>query len=247
MIAPAPLPSAPLAEPSSWDAARAGFVVGASRLVHRSTALAAILAASLGLAGGLVERRVTSAHAVDRALSGAFGLVIPLVAVALVGRVTGRARLGDRAFRVARFGLDGRPVALGLVASAAATSAAVAVIGASCALLSARSPGAPPLALDLFATAWIAALTGAAYAAWCAFGATFLRAGRGRFVPLVIDLALGGAGGALGLALPRAHAAILLGAAPAADLPAYACGPALALMTIALAAGAAARSARPGR
>ncbi len=64
---------------------------------------------------------------------------------------------------------------------------------------------------DLLVSGWIGALTGAAYAGWFSLGATFFRRGVGRFVPLAVDLLLGGSAGVIGALLPRGNAVNLLG------------------------------------
>jgi hypothetical protein len=77
----------------------------------------------------------------------------------------------------------------------------------------AHAASSPPFAGDAFTSAWIAALTGAAYAGWFALGATFGRRGGGRWLPLLADFAIGGSLGLAGAVLPRANALSLLGGA----------------------------------
>jgi hypothetical protein len=196
-----------------------GFAVGRERLRRRRVALAALLGAALVAAGALVERRAGALFAVDRALLGTFRLVIPLVSFGIATEAAGRGTLSEGALPVARFGAPGRAVALGLVASGTLAASVLGALFATGSVALARAPGAPPFFGDAITSAWIGALTAAAYVAWFSLGSTFLRHGRGRFIPLVVDFLFGGSAGVIGAALPRGNALNLLGGAAPLHLP----------------------------
>ncbi len=233
--------SAPVAEARTSEVAASGLALGArgalARLASRSGALVAVAALGLAAVAGYLERRAAAAQAVDRALASVFDLVIPLLTFALVTIAIGRRRLQDAAWPIARFGADRRFVALGQVVAAAGLAAGLAAAAAALAVVTAHGPTSSPLALDAATSAWIGALTAVAYAGWFSLGATFLRAGGGRMVPLVADFLVGDLG-LLGWVLPRGLAANLLGLV-ASGLPqrsASAVLAATAAVTIALAA-----------
>lgn len=196
-----------------------GFAMARARILRRPIALTAVLGASLVVVAGLVERRVGSAGAVDRALAGTFNLVIPLVTFAVVTEAAGRHNLREGVWSAARHGVARRGVALGAVAAAAVASAALAALYAVVAVVVAHAPGNPPLITDAFTSAWVAALAAAAYTGWFALGSTFGRRGGGRWVPLVVDFVVGASTGIAGALLPRANAASLLGGAAPLALP----------------------------
>jgi hypothetical protein len=189
-----------------------GFAMGRARILRRPTALAALLGAVLVVVSALIERRMGSAGAVDRALAGTFNVVVPLLTFGIAGEVSARGNLRDTVWSAARYGVARRDVALGAVGAAAAASALLAGLLAALAVLVAHADGNPPLGRDVFTSGWIAALTALAYTGWFALGATFGRRGGGRWAPLLADFVLGSAGIA-GAALPRANAASLLGGA----------------------------------
>ena len=203
---------------SLWTGIALGAQVGLRRLVRRSTWMAVFLGVALTLVGAIIERRVSSVGAVDRALHISVGIILPLVVFALVAGVTGRAPLRDACWSVARFGAARRDVALGIVASTAAVAVGVSLLIVIAAVVAAHSPASPPLVRDALTSAWIGALTGAAYAGWFTFGATIFARGGGRYIPLAIDLVLGGSGGLVGAVLPRGNAQNLLGGIPAFGL-----------------------------
>jgi hypothetical protein len=188
-----------------------GFATGVRRLLRRSTLVTALLAFALALAGGVIERRVTSAGAVDRSLLATFRLVVPLFVFALAVQVTERHALREAAWPVARYGAARRDVALGLAGALVVAALASGALLAIVAVISAHAPVAPPLLRDAFTSGWIGALTAAAYAGWFALGATFFERGRGVWAALVLDFLLGGGAGFVATLLPRAHARSLLG------------------------------------
>lgn len=212
------------------------------RLTGRTGIAVGVAAIALAAVAGALHRDATAAQAVDRALASIFDLVIPLATFALVSAAIGRQRLQDAAWPLARFGADRRAVALGTIATSAAVSAAVAAVASVLGVVAAHGPTSPPLAADAATTAWIAALTAAAYAAWFALGATFLRFGGGRVAVLIVDFFLG-AVGLVAWVLPRGLALNLLGFA-ATELPQRGASGALVLTTAAAAALAAWRCGR---
>jgi ABC-2 type transport system ATP-binding protein len=196
-----------------------GFATGRARIARRPTAVSALLGAALVLVAALVERRVGSAGAVDRALAGAFNVVVPLVSFGVAAEVCARGNLRDGVWAVARYGIARRDVALGAIGAGLCASAALSALCTLLAVGVAHAAGNPPLFRDAITSAWIAALTAAAYTSWFCAGATFGRRGGGRWVPLVGDFVLGSAPGVVGAILPRAHAANLLGGAAPLGLP----------------------------
>jgi hypothetical protein len=193
---------------------RFGFGMAGHRLRRRRTALLGLLAVALTVSGAVIERRFGSAGAVDRALESTFRLVIPLATFAVVAEVSGRARLREAAWPAARYGALHRDVALGMVAAAAVTSALLGALLAALSVLVAHTPRAPPLAADALLSGYIGAITAFAYTGWYALGATFMRLGRGRFIPLIADFVIGGSVGMAGALLPRGNAVSLIGGAP---------------------------------
>ena len=197
--------------PSLLHGARVGLALSARRLLRRRALAALGLGAALVLTSALIEVSVTSAAAVDRALTATFRLVIPLVTFALAAEASDRDHLRDAAWPAARFGLGRGAVALGLTAASLLATAAAGALLAVIAVIAAHTPAAPPLARDALTSAWIGALAGAAYGGWYALGGTFLRRGQGRLAPLLADLFLGGSTGLLGALLPRGNALNLIG------------------------------------
>lgn len=191
-------------------AMRIGLEASLSRLRSRGTSLTLLLGTGLVAVSAMVERRVTIADAVDRTLQATFTLVVPLASFAITAQALGRTRLGDAAWSAARYGVARRDVALGMIAAASLASAAISALFAALSVILAGA-GVAAIAGDVFTSAWIAALTGAAYTGWFALGATFGKRGGGRFVPLFLDFAIGGTAGIAGAILPRANAASLLG------------------------------------
>lgn len=194
-------------------ALRLGAAMARDHLLSRATALVVILALALVVAGAAIERARTTAGAVDRALDGAFGLVVPLVVLALVGRATARGRLDEAAWPAARFGVARRDVALGIVVVAAVASALVVAVLAATTVIVAGSGGSVGVARDALVSAWIGAVTALAYVGWLALASTLLPRGWGRIVFIVFDLLAGGSDGVLGAVLPRGPAHALLGGA----------------------------------
>jgi hypothetical protein len=189
------------------------------RLLGRRAALLGLLALALTVSGSVIERRFGSAGAVDRALESTFRLVIPLLTFAIVAEASERSRLREAAWPAARYGALHRDVVLGIVAAAVLAAAASGAVLAALAVLLAHTPSAPPLAADALLSAWIGAITALAYTGWYALGATFLKRGRGRFIPLIADFVVGGSAGIAGALFPRGNASNLLGGAAPLRLP----------------------------
>lgn len=215
----------------------AGFLEAKRRLLTRSIALTSGLALALTMVGALIERGVEATGAADRALVGCMGLVVPLATFAVVAIATGRQRLGEAAWPLARFGLSRRAVTLGMCA---AIALAAAVLAALCAALTVFVASGPALE-DAGISAWIGALGALAYAGWFSLGATFLRRGLGRFVPLVLDFVVGGSQTFAGALFPRGHLTHLIGGPPPIELAPSSSSLCLLAMAIALALGAASR------
>jgi hypothetical protein len=110
-------------------------------------------------------------------------------------------------------------VVLGIIAAAALASAASGALLGALSVLLAHTPSAPPLLADAFLSAWIGAITALAYTGWYTLGATFLKQGRGRFIPLVADFLIGGTAGLAGAIFPRGNAGSLLGGSAPFRLP----------------------------
>jgi hypothetical protein len=157
---------------------------------------------------------------------------LPFLALAIVGEVTERGRLDDAAWPAARFGVARRDVALGLVISAAIVTATAGAVVAAVSVAVAHGPADPPLVADALKCAWIAALTSAAYVGWFAFGSTFGKRGRWRWLPLVIDLVFGAAGGVVGAILPHGNALNLLGGRAPFDMAQQTSSVLLVIMTL---------------
>lgn len=221
-----------------------GWRFGLARLRHRAFFAVSGLALSVALVGALIERRVTSSGSLDRTLEVEFRLVVPLFVFAVVGIALGRRQPATLVTRVTRFGAPSRETTLGLVAAIVAVSALACGVVVALSVLVAHGHGGASLPSELFTATWIAVLTGAAYAAWYSFGATFFRRGGGRVVPLVLDFVVGGAGFA-GAILPRGNALNLLGFDAPMGLAQRASSVMLVATAVALGVGAALRSRSP--
>ena len=218
-----------------------GFAIARAQILRRPVALSAVLGAALVVVAAIIERRVGSAGAVDRALAATFNVVVPLSAFGVAAEASGRRNLRDAVWPAARYGVARRDVALGAIVAAALASAALGALFAALAVVAAHGEGNPPLARDLLTSGWIAALTSAAYTGWFMAGATFGRRGGGRWVPLLLDFAIGGSAGLAGAVLPRANAVCLLGGAAPLGMPQATSCPVLAAGAAVLAGVAALR------
>ncbi|MEO7331304.1 MAG: hypothetical protein ABI193_22200 [Minicystis sp.] len=215
---------------------RAGAILARDRLLRRPTALTVLLGAALVLVGAMIEVRVGSAGAVDRALAGTFRLVIPLVCFALAAEAGGRGNLREGLWPLARYGLNRRDLALGVLLVTLAASALVAALFAATSVLLAHAPSSPPLFIDTFQSAWIGALTGLAAAAWLGLAGTFGKRGWARFLPVLADFLLGGSTSFVAALFPHAHAVNLLGGTAPLHLSQPQSSAILLLMTLVLSA-----------
>jgi hypothetical protein len=196
---------------ASIRALRAGFSLGWKRLPPRTLGLTAVFGAALAVMVGAVERRAGSLGAVDRSLTGTFGLVIPLVTFTVVFRGSGQTNLGDGLWTLARYGLSRRVLAMGTVVTLTLASSSLAALFGILAVVSAGGHSLAELSGDALTSAWIGALTSAAYVGWFATFATFGRRGGARIVPLLADYATSGSTFAFAAVFPRMHAVNLLG------------------------------------
>ncbi|MGK4005946.1 hypothetical protein WMF31_25215 [Sorangium sp. So ce1036] len=223
-------------------AVRLGMEMAGSRLRARRPLLSLGLGLSLAIAAAVIEVSFGSSGAVDRALLATFRLILPLTLFALAADAARRTTLRDAAWPAARFGAPSHHVALGIALATALAGALVGALLALAVVVIARSPGDAPFVRDVLISGWVGALTGAAYAGWFSFGATFLRHGRGRFVLLAADFLLGGSAGVAGALLPRGHAVNLLGGPAPLGLGQPASAGLLALSALFLVLASAARS-----
>lgn len=225
----APPPPAPRAA-----AIRLGAAAARARILRRPTALAVLLGLALIVVSTVIERRLGSAGAVSRVLGSTFRLIIPLATFGVAAAATGHDRLREAVWPLARYGAARRHIAFGTLLAAIAASAVLAALFAVVSVVLAHSPGEPPLLRDAFQSAWIGALTASAYAAWFCLGAVFWKRGRGRFLPLLLDVLVGGSTGLLGAVFPRGNAENLLGGAAALHLSQPASSAILALSAASL-------------
>ncbi len=175
------------------------------------------LATVVTLLGLLLEHRAEPSSSADNALvSVAFGIVIPLFCLSAVSRAFPE-RLDQSAAPLTRHGADRRWLLLGATSAlfastgcvGAALAGAVRALGGS---VVARGTG------DVLACIWIGGLAAVTYSAWFLLGATFGARGRGRWVALLLDWALGIGTGLVALPWPRGHLRSLLGGAQVAGL-----------------------------
>lgn len=208
IVLDAPPPASPIV------ALRIGASMASARILGRGLVLTILLGAALVWISALVERRLTALGAVDRTLAATFNLVVPLASFAIAALATGRRSLRDAVWSAARYGVARRDVALGTIGAAAVMSAAICAALGAFSVLAARGGAG-----DAITSAWIAALTAAAYASWFSLGATFGRRGGGRLAVLLVDFAIGGSTTIAGALLPRGNAQSLLGGPAPLHLP----------------------------
>jgi hypothetical protein len=225
----------------AWAAVLAGAKLGLARLRCAELGWIVVLSLLVALATGFIERRTAPFGAPDRALEVVFRWILPLQSFAVLGLALGRARLGESVWCLARFGYARRDVGTGLQLSAMVVAALAGVATVTFALGAAYGARAG-LGRDLATSGWIAALGAAAYVAWFAAGATALRCGRGRWLPLLCDFVLGSGAGWWALPWPRCHLRNLIGGAPPLGLAQGASSVLLAGMTVVLLLGASLRS-----
>lgn len=159
------------------------------------------------------------------------GVTVPFLAFAVVRAVLGGAGLARATRPLTILGAPPAQTAGALAAVAIAVSAIACAIAGLAAVVATHGPADPPLAGDLFATTWVSALGGAAYAALFVLGGAFGRHGGGRALAFALDWMLGQEGSATAAFTPRAHLRSLLGGPAIESLP----GRASALLLVVLA------------
>jgi hypothetical protein len=175
-------------------------------------------------------------HAADHAMLDAYGpLVLPLLAYAMVGAITGPSSLSRSVAPLVAFGVSpARAASAAVVVAVVACTAAAACLAAGVDVL-AHGSADPPLWRDSMASAYAGGLGGAAYAAWLMLGTSVGKQGGGRLAFLLADWVLGANDGAAALVTPRGHLRNLLGGTPPMDLPQRASAAALVVLAIACA------------
>ena len=193
--------------------------IPALRLVRTPRAWIPIAAWTLlAIVIALSSRARGATTGADHVMRGAFAFfVLPLVAYGVVGATLGSAGLRGGIRGVVALGAAPRRAALASVLVAITTSAALCGVLAALVCALAHGSQDPPLAVDMAASLGVAALGGAAYAAFFSVGAAIGR-GTMRSVFLALDWILGGGAGAGALFMPRGHVTSLLGGPLCADL-----------------------------
>ncbi|MDB4945758.1 MAG: hypothetical protein JWP97_5292 [Labilithrix sp.] len=191
--------------------------VPALRLVRSPRAWLQVAAwAVLGLMSALFARG--SGSGADHVMRGPFAVVVlPLVAYAIVAGTVGVNGLRVAIRGVVSLGAEPRRAALSAVGVAVVAGAAAGALLGPFTCAAAHVAQDPPLGADAFASLWIGALGGAAYAAYFCAGCAIGR-GRMRWFFLVFDYVAGASGGVLAWVTPRAHVQALLGGERLGDL-----------------------------
>jgi hypothetical protein len=202
----------------------AGVRVALGRLLGRRLVVVALLALASAAMVALIERGYEPVGAATRGLTVVFGLVVPLASFAVLSIATGRARIGETVWPLARQGLRASHLALGLLLGAMAVAAGLAVMTVEISLVlshggASQGPGTLGLGRDAITSGWIAALGASAYVAWFGLGAAFFRFGRGRWISLLADFVLGAGSGYAAALWPRAQLRNLIGGEPVLALP----------------------------
>jgi hypothetical protein len=217
---------------------RALAVPPVARLLRSPAAIASVAAwALLAAAVAVMAHSDGWFHGADRVLIGPYGsLILPLLAYTIVGAVLGsRAYATSVAPLVALGASPARATLVAVGVSAAVCAAAAALLGIAIVVL-AHGAGDPPRLADAAATAYAAALGGAAYAAWFSWGSAMIRRGIGRAALLVVDCIAGASDGVPSWFTPRAHLRNLLGGTPPVEFTQTASAVALVVLAIACAA-----------
>jgi hypothetical protein len=199
----------------------------------------------VGLVGAVVVRARGNTTGADHMMRSSYGfLVLPLVAYATVGATLGGAGL-KRAIRgIVVLGGDPRRAALVTTLVAIVFSALFGALSAIVICAIAHGSGDAPLASDLFASSWIGALGGAAYAAYFCAGSAIGR-GSMRGVFLGIDWIIGSGAGFGALFTPRGHVTSLLGGVPVFEVSSRVSSAMLFLLVVLWTAIAVALGRRP--
>lgn len=225
------------------SAAWMGAQMALHRLSGRATLLATAGAVVFATLAAWAERHTNANTAPDFALRGAaFGLAIPLAALAVVTAALGRNRLEDALAAVATLGGNRRAAALGTLAATSLVASVVGLAAATTTAIVAHGQLTGAAASDTLTAAWIGAVSGAAYGFYYGFASCYGKRGGGRIVALLADLILGPLAGTAAVVFPRAHSLNLLGAAPVFELPQAASTALLIVMSAVFAALAALRT-----
>jgi hypothetical protein len=196
---------------------RLGWQLSWSRVNAGWWATTSALSLTLALLGLLIEHRAAPSSSADNTLlSVTCAVLLPACAWASVRRVFPEA-LSAGLGSLAQHGANRREA---LVGAAGALLLGNAGLGAFLAV-STRLVGASSLAhgvYDVWTCAWVAALGGAAYAAWFLLGTSFGRRGQGRVHFVFLDLLFGMGSSALAALWPRGYTRQLLGGVPVANL-----------------------------
>jgi hypothetical protein len=198
---------------------RAGVELARARLTERGVASAAVLAFVFELGVALLERAHGRAGAADRALGGGvFGFALPLFCYFVVSRLCASDNTNGALYVLARHGVDRRASFLGLALPGALVGAAFAAVSGMSVVLLTRGFSDAKLGGDVFVSAWIGAVAGAAYIAAFMGASAFGRHGRGRSWLLVADFLLGAGSSFLALPWPKGHLRNLLGGVPVLEM-----------------------------
>ena len=175
-----------------------------------------LLAGTLALAllMALLERAAGSG-AVDRSLTGVcFGGALPLAIYFLARHLCRGEGLTGSLWALAKHGADRRVLALALCSVLVAAGGLFGAILGTGTVLATRGLADAALLRDLWASASVGTLAGAAYACALTLASTFGARGGGRTAFLLLDWVLGASASAVALPFPRAHVLNLLGATP---------------------------------
>lgn len=197
--------------------------VPALRLVRTPRAWLPIAAwVAVALVAAIAARSHGASSGASQVLRGTFaGLALPLLAYAIVGASLGNTGIRKGIRGVVALGATPRDAALASIAVAVLVSTALSGALGALSCVVAHGSHDPPLALDLFASLWVSALGGAAYAAYFSVGSAIAK-GTMRGVFLALDWIVGGGASVGALLTPRGHVVSLLGGSLCAGLPARA-------------------------
>jgi len=205
-----------------------------ARLLRTRRARLAIVGwAIFATATAILERATGATSGADHLMTGLFGrVVLPLQTFAIVSAVVGGSGLKPGVAGLVALGAKRERAVLGTTAVALLASALLASALALAVVALAHGATDPPLLSDLVATAWIAALGGAAYGAYFSAAAALGRTGAARAVFLVFDFLVAGLAGVLAVLTPRGHLLSLFGGPPCAELSQRASSGALVLLAV---------------
>jgi hypothetical protein len=194
--------------------------------------------AALAMASALSARLAGVVGGADHVLRGPFAtLVLPLLSYTVVSGALGGMGLRPALRGVVALGAVPGTAALASVLVSVGTSGIASGLLAALVCVVAHGTGDAPLLADLASSTFVAAVAGAAYAAWFCAGSAIGR-GAMRGVFLVVDWVLGASAGFGALFTPRGHVVSLLGGALCFDLSRRTSS--VMLVAIAVAYGAAA-------